>query len=173
MGSVARYEQLVQVAHRLLAGRGATLAVAESLTGGLLGQRLTAVPGASTTFRGGVIAYAADIKTSVLGVPARLLSERGAADPDVALAMAGGVRELLEATYGVGVTGVAGPEPHGGKPPGTFHVAVAGPAGERVRSFARSCTERVRNREDAAESTLELLRSLLLEDQPDAPRADP
>ena len=101
-----------------------TIAVAESLTGGLLGATITAVPGASVVFRGGVIAYAPDVKAALLGVPAELLAARGAVDPDVAAAMAAGVQQRLGADIGVSTTGVAGPDPADGKRPGTVHIAV-------------------------------------------------
>lgn len=121
------------VVHRALAERGATVAVAESLTGGLLGAELTRMPGSSATFRGGVIAYATELKHLLLGVPADLLAAHGAVHPDVALAMARGVAERLGARYGLAVTGVAGPEPQDGQAVGTVFVAVAGrgDAGER------------------------------------------
>jgi nicotinamide-nucleotide amidase len=101
-----------------------TIAVAESLTGGLLGATITTVPGASVVFRGGVIAYATDVKSALLGVPAGLLAARGAVDPDVAAAMAAGAQQRLGADVGVATTGVAGPDPAEGKPPGTVHIAV-------------------------------------------------
>jgi nicotinamide-nucleotide amidase len=116
---------LDRVVHRLLAERGATVAVAESLTGGLLGAELTGMPGSSATFLGGVVAYATHLKHSLLGVPAELLAAHGAVHPEVATAMAAGVRERLGATYGLAVTGVAGPDPQDGQPVGTVHVAVA------------------------------------------------
>jgi nicotinamide-nucleotide amidase len=100
----------------LLAARGATIAVAESLTGGLLAAALASVPGASAVLRGGVVAYATDLKTSLLGVPADLLASRGAVDPDVAAAMAEGVARQLAATVGISTTGVAGPDPVPGVP---------------------------------------------------------
>lgn len=102
------------VAARLLAvmeGRGWTLAVAESLTGGAVCARLVDVPGASRVLRGGVTAYATDLKASLLGVDDELLAARGAVDPDVAAAMAAGVRERLGADVGLATTGVAGPDP--------------------------------------------------------------
>lgn len=111
----------------LLVEGGATVAVAESLTGGLIGAALTAPAGASAAFRGGVIAYATDLKAALLGVPADLLAREGAVHPDVAAAMARGVRELTKADYGLAVTGVAGPDPQDGKPVGTVHIALAGP----------------------------------------------
>lgn len=118
-----------------LARRGWTLAVAESLTGGLVTATLVEVPGASAALRGGVVAYATDLKQSVLGVDAALLARRGAVDPDVASAMATGVRRRLGADVGLATTGVAGPEPQDGHAPGTVHVAVATPASVLVRSL--------------------------------------
>lgn len=112
---------------------GATIATAESLTGGLVCATLVGVPGASDVVRGGVVAYAADVKVSTLGVPAELVAERGTVDADVAAAMASGVRDRLGATYGIATTGVAGPGPSEGKPAGTVHVAVAGPDGVDTR----------------------------------------
>jgi nicotinamide-nucleotide amidase len=123
-------ETLDQVVHRLLAERSATVAAAESLTGGLLGARLTAMPGSSATFRGGVVAYATELKAGLLGVPRDLLAAHGAVHVDVAAAMARGVRDRLGATYGVAVTGVAGPDPQDGQPVGTVHLSVAGPGGD-------------------------------------------
>lgn len=118
--------QLAELQGRLLA-RGATVAVAESLTGGLVTAALTAVPGGSKVVRGGLVVYATDLKASLAGVDPELLAERGAVDPDVALALARGVRTRLAATYGIGVTGVAGPEPQDGKPVGLVYAALAGP----------------------------------------------
>ena len=112
-----------------LRSAGATVSTAESLTGGLLCATLVSVPGASDVVRGGVVAYAADLKTDLLGVDASLLAERGTVDPDVAAAMATGVRERARSTYGLATTGVAGPGPAEGKPAGTVHVAIAGPDG--------------------------------------------
>jgi nicotinamide-nucleotide amidase len=114
----------------------ATVAVAESLTGGLLTAALTDTPGASATVRGGLVVYATPLKASLAGVPAQLLAERGAVDPDVAVALARGARSRLEATYGLGVTGVAGPDPQDGKPVGTVFVALAGPDHEVVAERA-------------------------------------
>ncbi|HET7529714.1 MAG TPA: CinA family protein [Mycobacteriales bacterium] len=121
--------------HRLLAERGATVAVAESLTGGLLGAALTAMAGASTTFRGGVLVYATDLKETLGGVPGPLLDAEGAVSAEVAAAMAAGVRDRTGATFGVALTGAAGPDPQDGQAPGTVFVAVAGPAGGQVRSL--------------------------------------
>lgn len=112
--------------------RGLTLAAAESLTGGLVCAALTAVPGASAVVRGGVVAYASDRKAALLGVPDDLLASRGAVDPDVALAMARGVRTLMVSEVGLATTGVAGPEPQDGQQVGTVFVAVSAPASEQV-----------------------------------------
>ncbi|MEU5342862.1 MULTISPECIES: CinA family protein [unclassified Streptomyces] len=112
---------------RLLTVRGETLAVAESLTGGLVAADLAGVPGASKAFRGSVTAYATDLKRDVLGVDATLLDQRGAVDPQVAAQMAAGARKVLGADWGIATTGVAGPEPQDGQPVGTVFVAVDGP----------------------------------------------
>jgi CDP-diacylglycerol--glycerol-3-phosphate 3-phosphatidyltransferase len=109
---------VAQEVHELLLARGETLAVAESLTGGALAAAVVAVPGVSATFRGGVVAYATELKSELLGVDAALLAARGPVDPDVAVAMAEGVRERLGATWGLATTGVAGPDPQDGHPPG-------------------------------------------------------
>ncbi|MFD6175756.1 MULTISPECIES: CinA family protein [unclassified Isoptericola] len=113
--------------------RGWTLGAAESLTGGLVVATLVDVPGASAVVRGGVVAYATDVKGSVLGVDRALLARRGAVDPDVAAQMAAGVRRVLAADVGLATTGVAGPDPQDGHAPGEVHVAVSTPAGDRVR----------------------------------------
>jgi nicotinamide-nucleotide amidase len=118
-----------------LAGSGRTVAVAESLTGGLVLAALTDVPGASRVVRGGVVAYATDVKADLAGVAPELLARVGAVHPDVARALAEGVRDRLGATYGVGTTGVAGPDQQDGRPVGEVHVAVAGPDGTVVRTL--------------------------------------
>ena len=111
------------------------MAVAESLTGGLLGAAITEVAGASGAFRGGITAYATDLKASLLGVDPDLLAEQGPVCPEVAAAMAEGVRRKLMAGYGLSTTGVAGPTPQGGREPGTVYVAFAGPDAARVHGF--------------------------------------
>ncbi|NHT16854.1 nicotinamide-nucleotide amidohydrolase family protein [Cellulomonas sp. IC4_254] len=119
-----------------LAGRGWTVATAESLTGGQVVASLVDVPGASRSVRGGVVAYATDVKGSVLGVDAGLLAEHGAVHPDVARQMAERVRGVVGADVGLATTGVAGPDPQDGFSPGTVHVAVATPDGTVVRTLA-------------------------------------
>lgn len=106
--------------------RGLTLAVAESLTGGLVMAALTEVPGASAVLRGGPVVYATDTKSSALGVDSGLLATRGPVDADVAVAMASSVRQLWQADVGLATTGVAGPDPEAGHPVGEVYVAVAG-----------------------------------------------
>jgi nicotinamide-nucleotide amidase len=108
--------------------------VAESLTGGLLAATLVDVPGASAVFRGGLVVYATDLKASLAGVPADLLAERGPVDGDVARALATGARDRCGADWGLATTGVAGPDPVGGHPPGFVWTACAGPAGVSVVS---------------------------------------
>ena len=124
-----------QVLDRLRAG-GQTVAVAESLTGGLLAAALTDVPGASAAFRGGMVTYATELKTVLLGVDALMLARHGAVYPPVAVAMADGVRARLGATYGLATTGVAGPEPADGQPVGTAHIAVSVSDDTVVRTIA-------------------------------------
>ena len=140
-----------------LARRAATLAVAESLTGGMVGERITTVPGASAAFRGGVIAYATDVKNAVLGVDGHLLDSEGAVHPEVASQLATGVRRLLGATYGLALTGVAGPDPQDGRPVGTLFVAVAGPDDVRVESPVLPASGRAETRERATTEALRLL----------------
>ena len=112
-----------------LSGRGQTLAVAESLTGGLLAATLVDVPGASAVFRGGLVVYATDLKHALAGVRQDLLDERGPVDPDVTLALAAGARERCRADWGLATTGVAGPDPQDGVPVGTVYVACHGTTG--------------------------------------------
>jgi nicotinamide-nucleotide amidase len=123
------------VVHTLVE-RGETLAVAESLTGGLLAATLVEVAGVSAVFRGGLVVYATDLKGSLAGVPPELLAERGPVDPDVARALAAGVRERCGADWGLATTGVAGPASQDGQPVGLVYVAVAGPDGGEVRELS-------------------------------------
>lgn len=112
-----------------LIGRHLSVATAESLTGGAVCARLVDVPGASATVRGGVVAYATDVKAGLLGVSRDRLAETGPVDRQVAEEMAEGVRRVLSADVGLATTGVAGPGPDAGVPAGTVHVAVAYPGG--------------------------------------------
>lgn len=125
------YPESAAAAKALLAGE-LSVATAESCTGGLLGAAITALPGSSRYMRGGVVAYANDVKTELLQVPAELIETHGAVSEAVSLAMASGVRRRLRADVGLGITGVAGPGAEGtDKPVGLIWVAVAGPEGRR------------------------------------------
>jgi PncC family amidohydrolase len=113
-----------------------TLSVAESCTGGLLGGCLTAIPGSSAFFLGGVIAYSNSVKSSLVGVSPEIICTKGAVSSETALAMARGVTRVTGADCGISVTGIAGPE--GGtpdKPVGTVWFAVVWPRGEMCRSY--------------------------------------
>jgi nicotinamide-nucleotide amidase len=148
---------------------GATVAVAESLTGGLLAAEFVAVPGASRAFRGSVTAYATELKGSVLGVDAALLAAKGAVDPEVAAGMAEGVRRLMGADYGVATTGVAGPDPQDGQPVGTVYVAVAGPEG-LFGSSLRLSQGRATIRRRSVEAALALLDQALESNRSQGPK---
>ncbi|MDQ6874697.1 MAG: CinA family protein [Actinomycetota bacterium] len=121
----AGISDVASAVHASLRRRGETVAVAESLTGGLLGAALSDEPGASQTFRGALVVYATDLKATLAGVPAELLAAEGPVARSVAVALARGARERCLADWGVGVTGVAGPETSGGQPVGTVWVGVA------------------------------------------------
>ena len=142
--------------HQLLLSRRATVGVAESLTGGLLGASLTSTAGSSSTFRGGLVVYATELKETLAGVPGPLLAAEGPVSAHVAAALAAGARDRLGATYGIGVTGVAGPDPQNGQPVGTVHLAVAGPAEGEVRSL-RCEGDREQIRAQAVAEALSLL----------------
>jgi nicotinamide-nucleotide amidase len=141
----------------LLRSAGATVAVAESLTGGLLGGELSKTPGSSDVFVGGVIAYASSVKRSLLGVPESV----PAVSADAASAMAAGVRERLGATYALSLTGVAGPAEQDGHPVGTVFCGLAGPAGVSARAL-RLPGDRPLVRSYAVTAALNLLRLHLL-----------
>ncbi|MDQ0958762.1 nicotinamide-nucleotide amidase [Streptomyces sp. B4I13] len=146
---------------RLLTATGGTLAVAESLTGGLVAAEITSVPGASKIFRGSVTAYATGLKHELLGVDAALLAARGAVDAQVAAQMAAGVRRALGADWGLATTGVAGPDAQDGQPVGTVFVAVDGPFGADPVSAAGGKVEALRLNGDRAEIRRESVRSVL------------
>ncbi|GGT42998.1 CinA family protein [Streptomyces chromofuscus] len=146
---------------RLLTVRGETVAVAESLTGGLVAAELTSVPGASKVFRGSITAYATELKHELLGVDATLLAQRGAVDAQVAAQMAAGVRKALGADWGLATTGVAGPEPQDGQPVGTVFVALDGPFGPGAGSAGGGKVEALRLNGRRAEIRMESVRSVL------------
>ncbi len=145
------------VAQRLIE-QGATLAVAESCTGGNIAHRLTLQSGASAYLLGGVVSYANAVKEQTLGVPSSLLETHGAVSEEVAQAMAEGVRRLMGTTYGLATTGIAGPD--GGsdqKPVGTVWLALATPAGT-ITLQRRFGTQRAANIEHFSSAALDLLR---------------
>lgn len=150
---------VTDLVERLIRSRR-TVAVAESLTGGLVMAALTSVPGASATVRGGVVAYATQVKREVLGVDGDLLDAKGAVDAEVAMQMADGVREAIGADFGVATTGVAGPDGQDGKAPGVVFVAVSTPFGRWHRELLiEGDRDGIRTRSSIA--ALELLTDVL------------
>ncbi len=141
-----------------LTTRTATVATAESLTAGLVSATLAGVAGASTALRGGVVAYASDIKVSMLGVDAHLVATDGVVSAAVAEQMAAGVRERMSTDWGIATTGVAGPDPQDGHLPGEVYVAVAGPDGlVDVRTL-----ELTGDRQEIRAATVDAVLALLL-----------
>jgi nicotinamide-nucleotide amidase len=141
---------------------GLTIAVAESLTGGLLVAELIAVPGASAVVRGGVVAYATELKAELLGVDRALLDAVGAIHPDVATQMAAGVRSRLGADIGVSTTGAAGPDPQDGHPPGEVWLGFA--IGDEPTAVGLALGgDRAAIRSDTVSESLSRLRALLPE----------
>lgn len=163
---------LPEAVQSLLTVRGATLAVAESCTAGLVGGALTEAPGSSAFFRGGVIAYADAVKQELLGVPAELLVAHGAVSGPVAEAMAAGARARLGSDYAVAVTGIAGPD--GGsahKPVGTTWIAVATPAAVFARRY-HFTADRARNRRLTVAAAIDGVRRVLESGDAAAPWRD-
>jgi PncC family amidohydrolase len=150
-------DELVALAERLQGlclGRGLTVATAESCTGGLVGQSITAIAGSSGYYRGGIVAYADEVKAGLLGVPSEALRAHGAVSAQVAVAMALGARTRIGADLAVSVTGIAGPD--GGtptKPVGLTYIAVASVSGVEVRRH-RFPGDRDGNRQAAATEAL-------------------
>jgi nicotinamide-nucleotide amidase len=125
--------ELAAIVIARLVDADSTVATAESITGGLLAATITAVPGASACYRGGIIAYATEVKRRLLDIPDDVLRVHGAVSAETAVAMAGGARTRLASTFGTATTGVAGPDASEGKPLGLVHVAVVGPRGNSTR----------------------------------------
>lgn len=151
-------EALEHVVASALIFNRATIATAESCTGGLLSERLTDVPGSSAYFRGGVVSYSNDLKSAFLDVHGDLIESRGAVSGEVAMAMADGIRRRAGATIGLSVTGIAGPG--GGtpaKPVGTVHIGLADEAGARERAFLFP-GDRDRIRRQASQAALDMVR---------------
>ena len=115
--------------------RGETVATAESLTGGLVAAALTSVPGSSAVVRGGLVVYATELKTDLAGVDADALAEHGAVHPLIAEQLATGARATCRASWGIGLTGVAGPDPQDGVEPGVVHLAVSGAGATTVHTI--------------------------------------
>ena len=155
-------ESLEQIAQYYLEMRGATIAVAESCTGGLLGERLTSVSGSSRSFLGGAIVYSNHLKTAFAGVPSQVIAQHGAVSREVAVAMAEGIRVKCKATLGVGITGVAGPT--GGseeKPVGLVYHALAD--GKKTEVVKRDFPgDRDRIRWYASQQALDMVRRKLM-----------
>ena len=156
-------QSLEEVVGTILVSKQATISVAESCTGGMLAERLTAVDGSSRYFMSGIITYSNESKISLADIPPLLLEMQGAVSEEVARGLAEGVRERIGTTIGVGVTGIAGPT--GGspeKPVGTVHIAVASPAGTRHQAFLFP-GNRDRIRWQAAQAALNMTRRVLME----------
>ena len=155
-------EAMEEVVARVLTENRATIAVAESCTGGLLAERLTNIPGSSVYFLGGVVCYSNELKSALVDVPAELIEAKGAVSPEVALALADGIRKRTGATIGVGVTGIAGPG--GGtpeKPVGLVHIGIADERGPRERRF-QFPGDRERIRMHASQTALDSVRRYFL-----------
>jgi competence/damage-inducible protein CinA-like protein len=151
-------ETLEEIVARELALNQATVATAESCTGGLLAERLTRIPGSSSYFLGGVVCYSNDLKTAWADVPAELIESKGAVSPEVAQSLAQGIRRRIGATLGIGITGIAGPS--GGspeKPVGLVYIALADANGSRDRTL-RFPGDRERIRWHASQAALDMLR---------------
>ena len=155
-------DTLEQIVLYYLGLRQATLAVAESCTGGLIAERITSVPGASRAFLGGVVVYSDKLKIEMAGVPAELIEQHGAVSAEVAQALADGIRERTGATIGVGVTGIAGPTGATDKKPvGLVYIAVTdGQTTDAVERTFRGDRNRVR--EWASTQALDMLRKRLM-----------
>ncbi|WP_033437731.1 CinA family protein [Saccharothrix sp. NRRL B-16314] len=145
---------------RALLARGETVATAESLTAGMVTVELTSVPGSSAVVRGGLVVYATDLKHALAGVDGALLAEHGAVHPEVARQLAEGARERCGATWGLGLTGVAGPDPQDGVAPGTVHIGLSGSSGSWVESLTLG-GDRREVRERSAAAALDLLLATL------------
>jgi nicotinamide-nucleotide amidase len=155
-------DELEGVVGEMLLERGLTVGCAESLTGGALASRIVQVPDASRYFAGGVVAYTEDSKRELLGVSRETLEGPGMVSEGCAREMARGARKLFGADVGVSTTGVAGPAPLEGHPPGDFWVAVATPGGEEARHLTVP-GDRAQVRRWAEQVSLDLLRRMLLD----------
>jgi len=149
---------------KLLSARGGTLSVAESCTGGLLGHRLTEIPGSSRFFAGGVVAYSYEAKERLLKVDHDTLVACGAVSKEIAMQMARGVRMLLETDYALSITGIAGPGGGmPGKPVGLTYIALDWGGGTLWRKHIWR-GDRSANKQQSAGAALSLLEAVLLEE---------
>lgn len=127
------HDETLKKIHDLLVRNGQSIGTAESCTGGLVGKLLTDAPGSSVYYMGGVISYSNDVKMNLLGVPRDILSTVGAVSRETAIAMAEGIKQLLQVDYSIATTGIAGP---GGatqeKPVGLVYIGISGPNGTEV-----------------------------------------
>ena len=149
---------LEAVVAQLLTMNHETISAAESCTGGLLAERLTSIAGSSNYFLGGVVCYSNELKTAWADVPTELIAAKGAVSGEVAMALAEGIRRRVGSTFGVGITGIAGPG--GGseeKPVGTVHIALASPAGIKERAL-RFVGDREMIRFQASQAALDMVR---------------
>jgi nicotinamide-nucleotide amidase len=161
---------LEEVIAELLTANRATIATAESCTGGLLAERLTRTPGSSNYFLGGVVSYSNERKTVWTEVPAEMIAAKGAVSAEVAIALAEGIRRSVGSTFGVGITGIAGPG--GGseeKPVGTVHIALASPNGTKER-LVHLPGDREMIRFHASQLALDMVRVYYLYDGKPQPR---
>jgi nicotinamide-nucleotide amidase len=164
-------EEMETVVANALNQNHATIAVAESCTGGLVAQRLTSVPGSSSYFLGGVVCYSNELKSAWADVPAELIETKGAVSAEVAIALAEGIRRGTGAQLGIGITGIAGPG--GGspeKPVGTVHIALANESATKVRSM-HFPGDRERIRLYASQTAMDMVRRYFLQKQREASQA--
>lgn len=150
--------------HEVLLERGLTVSTAESCTGGLVGAAMTALPGSSAYYLGGVVSYSNEVKEAVLSVPGEVLATVGAVSEETARAMAEGVKQLIGSHYGVATTGIAGP---GGatatKPVGLVYVGISGPLGTIVKAL-RLAGSREEIRKTTVEQALQALLDMIMKE---------
>ena len=147
-----------QTVVELLTEKKLTVAFAESCTGGLLAKRITDIGGASAVFRCGIVSYANEVKVNVLGVDAKIIEANGAVDAEVARQMANGVRKIVGDDIGIGITGIAGPDPsEGGKEAGLIYIAIAYGGNISCTQLKTGCNDRDKNRLAATDCALDMI----------------
>ncbi|MBQ6708374.1 MAG: CinA family protein [Clostridia bacterium] len=143
---------------KLLTEKNLTVAFAESCTGGLVAKRITDVSGASQVFCCGVVSYSNEVKVKVLGVDSEIIKQNGAVDSEVAKQMALGVRKIVGDDIGIGITGIAGPDPsENGKPAGLIYIALAYEDKVNCTKLTTGCSDRDKNRLSASDCALEMI----------------